>query len=47
MDAAEMVYDAQNPDLRELKKRGGKIVACQGWSDTSVVPAGTVDYSKT
>ena len=44
MDAAEMIYNAQNPDLRAFEKRGGKIVAFQGWSDTSVVPAGTVDY---
>lgn len=44
MDAAEMVYNAQNPDLREFKKRGGRIVAFQGWNDTSVVPSGTVDY---
>ncbi len=47
IDAAEMVYNAQNPDLREFKKRGGKIVAFQGWSDTSVVPSGTVDYYET
>ena len=47
MDAAEMVYNAQNPDLREFRKRGGKIVAFQGWSDTSVVPSGTVDYYET
>ena len=43
-DAAETVYNAQNPDLRDFRKRGGRIVAFQGWSDTSVVPGGTIDY---
>lgn len=35
---AEMttVFDADNPDLREFKKRGGKMIVLHGWSDAAV-----------
>ena len=38
------LFDATNPDLRSYKARGGKLLAFQGWNDTSVVPSGTIDY---
>jgi feruloyl esterase len=38
------LFDATNPDLRAYQARGGKLLAFQGWSDTSVVPLGTIDY---
>ncbi len=47
MAAAEFIYNAQNPDLREFKQRGGKMIGFQGWGDTSVVPLGTLDYYDT
>ena len=47
MAAAEVPHNAQNPDLREFRQRGGKLIGFQGWSDTSVVPLGTVDYYDT
>ena len=47
MAAAEVPHNAQNPDLREFERRGGKLIGFQGWSDTSVVPLGTLDYYDT
>jgi feruloyl esterase len=36
--------DAADPDLRAFKARGGKLIAYQGWRDTSVPPLAIVDY---
>ncbi len=36
--------NAADPDLRAFKARGGKLIAYQGWRDTSVPPLGVVDY---
>ncbi len=40
---AEMI-DATNPDLTNLKKRGGKIIHYHGWADALVNPQMSVDY---
>ena len=47
LGSAEFAYNAQNPDLREFKQRGGKLIGFQGWGDTSVVPLGSIDYYDT
>lgn len=47
MGSNEFLYTANNPDLREFKRAGGKMIMFQGWGDTSVVPMGTIDYYDT
>jgi hypothetical protein len=42
-DAATL-FDATNPDLHGFRDAGGKLLAFQGWEDTSVVPMGTLNY---
>jgi feruloyl esterase len=39
-----MMIDATNPDLRLLKKRGGKIIHYHGWADALVNPQVSVYY---
>jgi hypothetical protein len=41
---SEMLFSATNPDLRDFKAHGGKMISFQGLADTSVVPFGTLDY---
>jgi feruloyl esterase len=43
----EALYRADNPDFRNFKDAGGKFIGFQGWSDTSVVPMGTIDFYET
>ena len=43
----EVLYNAQNPDLRKFKAAGGKIIAYQGWADQSVLPPWVIDYYET
>ena len=43
----EALYRADNPDWRLFHAAGGKFIGFQGWSDTSVVPMGTVDFYET
>ena len=33
-----------NPDLREFRNRGGKLLLYQGWDDLEITPANTVEY---
>ncbi|MEO7378536.1 MAG: tannase/feruloyl esterase family alpha/beta hydrolase [Sphingomicrobium sp.] len=40
----ETLMSADNPDLRKFKAAGGKLIGFQGWSDTSIVPGGSVDF---
>ena len=47
LDWARAMHSAINPDLRRFRDHGGKILMLQGWSDTSVIPGGTVDYYET
>jgi feruloyl esterase len=36
--------DAVNPDLREFRAHGGKLLLFHGWGDAAVPPRGTVQY---
>jgi feruloyl esterase len=36
--------DAVDPDLRDFKKRGGKLLLYAGWGDTTITPENTVFY---
>jgi feruloyl esterase len=36
--------NATNPDLRAFRRRGGKILHWQGWSDERVPPQSSIDY---
>jgi len=38
------LYNASNPDLRQFKEHGGKLLAVQGWSDQQIVPTAMIDY---
>ncbi len=47
LDWARAMHSAINPDLRRFRDHGGKILMLHGWSDTSVIPGGTIDYYET
>jgi feruloyl esterase len=36
--------DAVNPDLREFRARGGKLILYHGWNDPAIPALGTIDY---
>jgi feruloyl esterase len=36
--------DANDPDLRALRDRGGKLIVYHGWSDADISPLATIDY---
>ena len=36
--------DAVDPDLRDFKNRGGKLLLYAGWGDTTITPENTVHY---
>ena len=36
--------DSDNPDLRPLRDRGGKLIVYHGWSDADISPLGAIDY---
>lgn len=41
----ESLYAATNPDLRQFKEAGGKLMLVQGWDDGgSALPLNTIDY---
>lgn len=42
--AISAIIDAINPDLRVLKKRGGRIIQYHGWADALVNAQMSVDY---
>lgn len=39
-----VVFNAENPDLRRYMRSGGKLIVYQGWSDQSVLPMSVIDY---
>src|SRR5688572_4264829 len=38
------VLNAVNPDLRDFKNGGGKLIVWHGWNDPGVMPQQTLDY---
>jgi feruloyl esterase len=38
------VLNAVDPDLRDFKDQGGKLIVYHGWSDPGVMPQRTIDY---
>jgi feruloyl esterase len=38
------VLDAVNPDLRDFKAQGGKLIVYHGWNDPGVMPQRTIDF---
>jgi feruloyl esterase len=44
MEPARKIYDATDPDLRDLKAQGSKIIMYHGWGDVSANPLNTVEY---
>jgi Tannase and feruloyl esterase len=40
----ESLYSASNPDLRQFRRNGGKLLMYQGWSDPFEPPAATTQY---
>jgi hypothetical protein len=43
----ESLYSATNPDLRQFKHNGGKLLVYQGWNDQLEPPAAIIDYYET
>jgi hypothetical protein len=44
---AKSLLSDHNPDLREFKGAGGKLILAHGWADESNAPLATVDYYET
>lgn len=40
----ERLFNAQNPDLRRFKARGGKLILYHGWDDLEIPAALSIDY---
>ena len=38
------IRNARNPDLKNFKDRGGKLILYHGWSDPAIAPTSTVNY---
>src|SRR5690606_23526787 len=38
------VLNAINPDLRDFKAQGGKLIVYHGWNDPGVMPQQTIDF---
>ncbi len=38
------ILNATDPDLRAFKKRGGKLIMYQGWSDAAISPVNAIHY---
>ena len=38
------ILNATNPDLREFRQRGGKLLQYHGWSDQLIAPQNSIDY---
>jgi Tannase and feruloyl esterase len=39
-----LIYNANNPDLRAFAAHGGKLIMYHGWADQAIPPWSTVDY---
>jgi feruloyl esterase len=40
----ERLFNAQNPDLRDFQRLGGKLIMYHGWDDLEIPPGLTIDY---
>ncbi len=40
------LYDATDPDLREFRDSGGKLIIYHGWADEAISPFATLDYHR-
>jgi feruloyl esterase len=38
------LLNATNPDLREFRRRGGKLLQYHGWNDQLIAPQNSIDY---
>ena len=38
------ILNATNPDLREFRRRGGKLLQYHGWNDQLIAPQNSIDY---
>ena len=38
------ILNATNPDLREFRSRGGKLLQYHGWSDQLIAAQNSIDY---
>jgi len=38
------IINAENPDISEFARRGGKLIVYQGWYDPAITPADTIAY---
>lgn len=38
------ILNATNPDLREFRQRGGKLLQYHGWNDQLIAPQNSIDY---
>jgi hypothetical protein len=43
----EALYSGSNPDLRQFKAAGGKLIVSEGWADECIGPLNVVDYYET
>jgi feruloyl esterase len=43
----EPIYNARNPDLREFRDHGGKLILYHGWNDAEIPPGLSIDYYDT
>ena len=44
LDKVGPSLDAADPDLRELRDGGAKLIVYHGWSDPDISPLGSIDY---
>lgn len=43
-DTAGLRINANDPNLKAFRNRGGKLILFHGWSDAALAPTGTIDY---
>src|SRR5690606_5275312 len=44
VDKNGAILDATDPNLREFRDRGGKLIVYHGWNDQVIFPEGTIEY---
>ena len=43
-ELGNLIYNANNPDLRAFAARGGKLIMYHGWADQAIPPWASLDY---